>query len=461
LKVALHTMGCRSNFADSVELQVALASAGAAPCSISEDADVYVVNTCTVTDSAEKEVRSLIRSIRKDNPERRIVITGCLATVGSEVFKELSALDSVVPPGQRKNLVASILSPATDAAGDFSTSTGLPKRAQRLTSEDINDPLGPALASPTEKLGSLPMRKRFHLRVQEGCDNFCTFCIIPFTRGKIVSRKSERIFEDLKKLSDLGYEEVVLTGTHLGGYGEDFGSSLIELLKDFAKRKPIKRVRLSSLDPNDITPEFIDLIASEEIFCEHLHLCMQALDDEVLKRMNRRYSLSEGLELLEYARRIIPAASLGTDLITGFPGETSSIFEKQCERFNSSPLSYVHVFPYSERADTAATRLDGEVELQERKRRAGRLRALAEKRYRDFSRSFVGKNVEVILETVRELEDGRMEYRGTSREFIEAKTSLASFSERSPELGRCVQLRVTAFDESGETLQCELFDQEN
>lgn len=453
LRVAMTTMGCRSNFADSVELQAALVSEGAIPCDFSSQADVYVINTCTVTDSAEKEVRSLIRSAQKHG--QRIVVTGCLATVGSEVFSELGSEDAVVAPGKRIDLLDAILNSERDS--EIATETKLPKRRDRHHSNDINYPLSDSLASPTAKLGELPMRKRFHLRVQEGCDNFCTFCIIPFTRGKITSRSSERILHDLEKLSALGYEEVVLTGTHLGGYGLDIGGSLLSLLKKIAQyarsNSGIKRVRLSSLDPDDVSKELIDFVAGEGLFCEHLHLCLQALDDYILKRMNRRHTLFQGLQLLEYTRKRIPAAALGTDLITGFPGESDKLFESQCSVFDSTPLTYVHVFPYSERSGTAATKLDGEVPIEERRRRAARLRALAGLRHREFGRSLVGKNVEVILESIQETEDGDVQIRGTTREFMTAL--LARSGDNSPQLGRCVELRASKFDERGETLECE------
>jgi len=411
---------------------------------------VTIINTCTVTDTAEKEVRSLISSARKNNPGGRIVVTGCLATVGSDVFQALGEHDSVVPPGQRKDLMNVILNRAP--AKEFMKIARVIKRSERHTSADIDEPLSDALPSPEGKVGELPMRKRFHLRVQEGCDNFCTFCIIPSTRGKVVSRSPERIIWDLKQLASLGYEEIVLTGTHLGGYGQDIDSSLQELLYTIASAKLVNRVRLSSLDPDDVNRALIDIIAENEIFCGHLHLCLQALDDLILKRMNRGYRLAEAVELLEYARKRLPSAALGTDLITGFPGESEQLFEKQCSRFDEIPLNYVHVFPYSERAGTAAVRLEGEVEAGERKRRSARWRALAGRRYREFGRSFVGREVEMVVESLKERDDG-LELRGTTREFVDAQAFLARSGE-APQLGRCVRLRAAKFDEAGETLQC-------
>jgi threonylcarbamoyladenosine tRNA methylthiotransferase MtaB len=449
-------MGCRSNFADSVELTAALVKQGGVPCDFNSAADVYVLNTCTVTDSAEKEVRGLIARVRRQNPGARVVITGCLATVGSPVFGELSQGDSVVPPGERKQLLDRIFDGALPDAKP-QTSTVIPRRSQRLSSKDIDLPLPETTEGPTGRLGELSMRKRFHLRVQEGCDNFCTFCIIPYTRGKVVSRSRERILEDLHKLHELGYQEVVLTGTHLGGWGTDLGSSLHELLQEMAKSSPVKRVRLSSLDPDDVTTEMIDLIAGEEIFCEHLHLCLQALDESILKRMNRRYTLQEAIKLLEYTRKRIPVAALGTDLITGFPGESDTMFDGQCELLEQLPLSYVHVFPYSERTGTAATRLPDEVELSERRRRGTRLRAIAGRKFREFARGFVGSDVEVVLE------DGdKGVVRGTTREFVEARImDLAGLGEGSLQPGRCVQAKVKTFSEKDEALLCELLSPGN
>jgi threonylcarbamoyladenosine tRNA methylthiotransferase MtaB len=455
VRVGITTMGCRSNFADTTDLQLALVGSGVEPVNFTSDADVYVINTCTVTDTAEKEVRSHIQAAKKKGA--RVVVTGCLATVGSDVFKDLESTDLVIPPGQRTQLLKAILSGEGKNDGQVKAI----KRSERHTSEDINSPLGDALVEPSEKLGESTLRKRFHLRVQEGCDNFCTFCIIPFTRGKVVSRSVARIKEDLSLLADKGFEEVVLTGTHLGGYGKDLGSSLLGLLQEIARHpnRP-SRIRLSSLDPDDVDFKLIDYIASEPSFCHHLHICLQALDAKILKLMNRPYSLEHALSLLNYSRKILPAASLGTDLITGFPGETGEIFDQQAELLEELPLSYLHVFPYSERTGTAATKLNGEVGIRERKIRGQRLRSISQRKERQFSHSFIGKKVELILET--KSEDGEIiELKGTTREFVSGvvvvrKSDYEENFSSNLKLGKCLEVTAEEYIETKEVLRCVL-----
>ncbi len=451
MRVGITTMGCRSNFADTTDLQLALVSAGQEPVQFGESADVCVINTCTVTDSAEREVRSLINAAKKTGS--RVVITGCLATVGSEVFSELEEGDLIVPPGKRSALLKAIIRGEGTQDGDVKEL----KRSIRHTSEDINQPLPDSLVEPTGKLGESPLRKRFHLRVQEGCDNFCTFCIIPFTRGKVVSRSLENIREDLRKLKEKGFEEVVLTGTHLGGYGTDIGSSLVELLEQIAStRQRPHRVRLSSLDPDDVDTRLVDIVASEPAFCGHLHICLQALDDQVLKLMNRSYTLEQGVSILNYARKKISVASLGTDLITGFPGESEEIFERQLTLLEELPVTYAHVFPYSERVGTAATRLGCSVEVKERKRRGQRLRAISERKQAEFARGFVGKEVELVFETVTPKDDGMIEIRGTTREFVEAMIEVPTTEGSLYQPGKCRVVRASKFLEEREILRCEL-----
>jgi len=447
-------MGCRSNFADTTDLQLALVGAGSEPVASDSTADVYVINTCTVTDSAEKEVRSHIKAAKKKGG--RVVVTGCLASIGSEVFKDLGAEDIVVPLGNRAALLKAILLGEGEGSGEVKEL----KRGDRHTSKDINAPLGEALVEPTGKLGESSLRKRFHLRVQEGCDNFCTFCIIPFTRGKVVSRSFERIRTDMELLESRGFEEVVLTGTHLGGYGQDNDSSLLELLEKISlfKNRP-KRIRLSSLDPDDVDFKLIDFIAEESSFCHHLHICLQALDSKILKLMNRPYTLEHALSLIDYSRKKLPVSSLGSDLITGFPGETAEIFDSQASLLEELPISYLHVFPYSERGGTAATRLDGEVPMVERKRRAHRLRSISERKQREFARSFIDKKIELVLETVTENNEV-VEIKGTTREFVDAmvvipKNDMAKFALMSP-LGKCLEVSARSYLESKEILVCEL-----
>ena len=392
LRVAFETFGCRSNYADTVDLQAALVEKGLTPCGMDTEADVYVVNTCTVTNEADKAASKIIKKIRSDNPEARIVVTGCMAEVGEEAISELEAADAIIGPGRREQILSAIVgqeeqvltskSEEDPAFVSFETlQVGREKRPKRsganFRSISLDHQLSPALQGPGSKLGDVPVRARYHLRIQEGCENSCTFCIIPQSRGRLSSRAKADIIEDIQKLADVGYNEVVLTGTHIGGYGEDFGANFLELLSLVEAKSAISRVRLSSIDPNDVSYEMVDLLSKSNTFCDHLHICIQAFDDGVLKRMNRLYRLEEVFDILNYISNKWPRCCLGSDVITGFPGETREDVEREIEVFNKLPFSYLHVFPYSERQGTAAERLDGVVPINERRRRAARWRAEA------------------------------------------------------------------------------------
>lgn len=459
LRVAFETLGCRSNYADTVELQTALLDRGAVPCQGNESADVYVVNTCSVTDAADKAAYRILKQIKKISPTARVVVTGCLAEVGHEELSALGIADAIIGPGRKQEVLAAICNKAADdhllsadpmrQHGQESSQAELKRRKSRYAAS-LNEPMSPALTGPGKKLGSVSNRSRYHLRVQEGCENSCTFCIIPQTRGGFVSRPAQLLLDDVQQLSELGYQEVVLTGTHLGGYGVDIGTSLLELLERLERQSPITRIRLSSIDPNDLTPEIVELIGKSNVFCRHLHICVQAFCDQTLKRMNRRYRLSDIYAHMELISRVLPGCCVGSDLITGFPGESRSDVEAGMLVFEELPFSYLHVFPYSERSGTAATRLDGAIERGERKRRSARWRALAERRKKDFHCSWIGRTLQVVLE-----EMAGDTFLGTSREYASVQVPLSiSTSHAALSVGMMVNVEAESYDETSGRLVC-------
>ncbi len=492
MRVAFHTLGCRSNYADTLELQAAVVAAAGIPCAAEDSPDVVVINSCTVTDEADAETLRSIRKLRAHNPQARIVVTGCMAEVSEERLVSTGLVDAVIGPGDKKQVLAKIL---TRTAGPdhreslrveapTAASVRRTRRARGPQGYDLSGTFAPSHVGPGERLGEILTRSRFHLRIQEGCENSCTFCIIPGTRGALRSRELNDVMQDLEALAKRGFREVVLTGTHLGGWGAEWGRSPLELLESIAERCPPRlRVRLSSFDPNDLSPEIIDLLAKSDIFCNHLHICVQALSERILKRMNRRYSLGDAVELIEYTHSRYPRVTIGSDIITGFPGETREEVAEQLQLFDALPLSYLHVFPYSERQDTAAVRLDGHVEKRERKRRAARWRAEAGRRWTEHLERFVGAELEAVLEIGKPNSRGANssgadcrsqeepeELVGTSREFIGVSipvslattTTLSTASVSSQfRAGEIVQVRALAVDSSGERLKCELLNQES
>ncbi len=443
LRVGFETLGCRSNFADTMDIQAALKERNVETCSFRENADVYVINTCTVTDAADREALRLIRRVRRNSPSARIVVTGCMAETGRETLEGTGMVDSVIGPGNRSAVVAAILGTEDRSAGENA------RRRSEITkrSVSLNTPLSKHIGAPGERVGSLRNRARFHLRIQEGCENACTFCIIPFSRGRLSSKAITQILDDIDELAELGYEEVILTGTHLGGYGLDLDSHLLSLLEAITLHRPRPRLRLSSIDPNDLSVEIIRVLATSDIFCKHLHICVQAFDDQILKRMNRRYRMADVQDIVRVITEYLPDCCLGTDLITGFPGETREQLEEQMAIYETLPFSYLHVFPYSERTLTAATRFGGVVEGGERKRRAARWRALSERKLRSFMLQFVGRPVEIVVE---QIEDELV--LGTTGEFL-----LAGFPRSAVggvRVGERLRGRVVSYDERRSSLVC-------
>ena len=462
LRVAFATMGCRSNYADTVDLQAALVDRGAVPCDFESAADVYVINTCTVTDAADRSAYKLIKKARSRAPNARIVVTGCLAEVGEEGLRELGMIDEVVGPGRRERTLQAIFGtaqaetpgmPVEDLPEAYPNGRRAKRNSPNWRSISLDGELSAATAGPGEYLGEVKSRARYHLRIQEGCENSCTFCIIPHSRGRFSSRSLEDILGDIKRLVDLGYQELVLTGTHLGGWGIDRGSSFVELIQAISKISAPCRIRLSSIDPNDVTADLIDLLSECNVFCPHLHICVQAFSDKTLKRMNRRYSLDEAVRIVNSVFEKIPGVCIGSDVITGFPGETRKEVEQAIEVFLVLPISYLHVFPYSERAGTAATRLEGAVPVKERKRRAARWRALAERKRAEFCLSCVGREVETVIEQISD--DFAF---GTTAEFASAKIArgaLIGSDQGDFRLGSRVRRTVKSYDEEDGYLLCQ------
>lgn len=454
LRVAFQTLGCRSNYADSVELQAACLDKGAIPASFEEGADVFVINTCTVTDEADNEALRVIRRLKRRNPEARVVVTGCMAEVRPEKIMEHDNVSAVVGTGKREDVIQAIF-------GSWKTVVQAPGRrseARQRRSISLDHSFSDSIAGPGKLQGEIRNRARFHLRIQEGCENSCTFCIIPLSRGGLSSREKDKVLSDLARLAELGYREVVLTGTHLGGYGEDNGSSLLDLLVTLEEKSEIRRLRLSSIDPNDVSQDLVKLISKSHVFCPHMHICVQAFSDNVLKRMNRRYGLAEVSELLCYVESCIPRVTIGSDVIVGFPGESRQDIEQSCDLLEVLPISYLHVFPYSERQNTPALKLDAQVPVDERKLRAKRLRALSHRKRLHHWHKFLGRRVQVVVEDSR----GENLY-GTTREYLPVRFShrgLGELSEWIRYCGREIGAVVKGIDRENHRLICEVENQD-
>ncbi len=369
---AVVTFGCRVNQADSFAVEDALRARGseaAAP----EQADVVVVNTCAVTASAEQAARQTIRRIGRVNPGARLVVTGCYATRCPGELAELPGVLRVVRNPDKDDLVASV----ADEVGLGS--------AERFGNGDgpCGSTLEPGVAG----------RTALTLRVQTGCDEHCSYCIIPSTRGPGRSRATAAVLGDVDRAVAAGYKEIAITGVHLGSYGRDLrdGSSLASLLRALAEVDDDVLFRISSLEPMDCTPDVVDLVASSSRFAPHFHLPLQHGSDAMLLAMRRPYTVVYYRALIERTRALMPHACIGSDVIVGFPGETASHVEEMRAALEQLPLSYLHVFPYSDRPGTEASRLRPKVDGRAIRERAAQVRAIGARKAIEFRQSQVGR----------------------------------------------------------------------
>ena len=363
MKYAVVTFGCRVNQADSLVIERQLLERGASAAA-PEHADLVVVNTCSVTASADQGARQTIRRIVRSNPSVRVVVTGCYATRRPEELRELPNVTQVIRNADKDGLIAQL----HDLGGDGD---------------------GPCGQSLTPGAGG---RTALTLRVQTGCEEHCSYCIIPQTRGASRSRPLAAVIEDIERAVAAGYREVAITGVHLGSYGRDWpgGESLTDLVGVLASWKDEVLFRISSLEPMDCTPAMVELVACSPRLAPHFHLPLQHGSDRVLRAMRRPYTVAEYRDLVERVRAAMPHAAIGSDIIVGFPGETDSDFRELCDVLDRLPLTHLHVFPYSDRPGTEATVMQRKVEGAVIRERGREVRAISARLADRFHRSQAG-----------------------------------------------------------------------
>ncbi len=400
MRFAIATLGCKVNQYDSAMIESRLAARGLIRCEFDQPADVYIVNTCTVTDRADSESLRLARRARRLNPKARVVMTGCFAQANPAALSRAHEVDAVVGLARPDDLERAVVGDA-------------PERVMVSNLRKVRGEIelkGVAMEGQT----------RAFLKLQEGCDQFCSFCIVPVSRGASRSVEPRRVIDALDQLHERGFKEVILSGVHLGGYGRDLDPpvELAHLLEMVAERSPIGRIRISSLDPEELSDGIIAIIRSSEKFCPHLHLPLQAGEDRVLGAMRRRYDTAFYRERVERVLEAMPDAAIGTDLIVGFPGESAEEFAASIKFVESLPLAYLHVFPYAVRAGTTAAKMPGRVSPAEIKRRAAAMRRVGERKRAVFMERFVGHRLKVLLEEQRQ--DGGIG--GYSRNYVRVST---------------------------------------
>lgn len=384
----LHTLGCKLNYSETSSIAKKLKTAGIEIKSYGEKADLFVLNTCTVTENADRECRKIIRSVLRKNPETFVVVTGCYAQLQPEEISRIEGVDLVLGTNEKFKVVDYLKQFEVNSISCLGKIPGA-----KIIVSDINDAqtVNEAFTSDTD------FRTRAFLKIQDGCDYNCSFCTIPLARGKSRSVPLKNVLDNARKILDAGYKEIVLTGVNTGDYKFD-NVNFFDLLYHLDKLG-IPRIRISSIEPNLLTDEIIELVKDSRSFCKHFHIPLQSGDSEVLKLMRRRYNLSLFRELIYKLNEQIKNVGIGIDVIVGFPGETEERFNNTVNFLNSLQISYLHVFTYSERKDTIATNLGGRVDVTLRKRRNHILQRLSDKKRYEFYLSNLGKVYDVLFET--------------------------------------------------------------
>jgi len=380
-KVALHTLGCKLNYSETSSIGNQFIERDFEVVDFQNKADVYVINTCTVTESAEKECRQIIRRALRQNPEAYIIVTGCYAQLRAEEIAQIDGVDAVLGSNEKFKL--------------FSLIENFNKRDLTCISvtptENLTD-FGVAHSTDADS------RTRAFLKIQDGCDYTCTFCTIPFARGGSRSLEKEKVINEFKNLLESGYKEIILTGVNIGDYGKNLNTNLYNLLTELINIDGEFRIRISSIEPNLLSDEIIELTATSEKLCNHFHIPLQSGSSRVLKAMQRRYTIEHYENLIFKVKKLLPDVAIGVDVIVGFPGETEEDFIHTHNFLRELPISYLHVFTYSERPDTKAVSLPDWVDVQERKRRNNILRILSEKKRIKFYSEMIGTKQKVLFE---------------------------------------------------------------
>mgnify|MGYP000845709318 len=383
------TLGCKVNQFETETMEGLFRARGYEIVPFEEAAEVYVINTCSVTHLSDRKSRQLIRRAARTNPDACIAVAGCYAQVAPEEIRALAGVRVVIGTKERAQIVDYVEAALQKNAGVIGAITDI---MQARVFEDI-------------PLHSMPHRTRAFLKIEDGCQNFCTFCIIPYARGPVKSRELSAVAREMHLLTEAGFHEVVLTGIHLGAYGIDLAArpTLADACRTALGEAKLRRLRLGSLESVELSADLLELIRTEPRFAAHLHLPLQAGSDAVLRAMNRHYDTAAFAQLIADVRRAVPGVAVSTDIIVGFPGETEEDFAAGMDFVRAMGFARMHVFPYSPRRGTPAAQRADQVPPAVRKERAARMQALAEELAQDYHRAALGSVTEVLFETA---EDG-------------------------------------------------------
>lgn len=398
-KVALHNLGCKVNAYESEAMQELLAQHGYEIVPFEEGADIYVINTCTVTNMADRKSRQMLHRARKMNPDAVVVAAGCYVQAQGEGADD--CIDIVIGNNRKKDLIQ-ILKEYED--GRWEAGEGLVDINHTDEYEELN-------------LSQTAEHTRAYIKVQDGCNQFCSYCIIPYARGRVRSRNRESVLAEVRRLADRGYKEVVLTGIHLSSYGVDTGDTLLGLIHAVHETAGLERIRLGSLEPGIITAEFAGALAGLPKFCPHFHLSLQSGCNATLKRMNRRYTAEEYDEKCKMLREYFQNPALTTDIIVGFPGETDVEFEESRAFIDKVDFYETHVFKYSKREGTKAAAMENQVPDEVKAARSGILLELSRRKQAAYEAKLLGTTAEVLVEETV-MRDGELYAIGHTKEYV-------------------------------------------
>ena len=408
-KAALHNLGCKVNAYELEAIQQMLEQQGYEIVPFAPGADIYIINTCTVTNIADRKSRQMLHKAKKMNPDAVVVACGCYVQAAGEKLEQDSAIDLVVGNNKKKEIPAILKEYFREKEeGRSGSGTWVTDMTHNREYETLS-------------ISRTAEHTRAFIKVQDGCNQFCTYCIIPYARGRVRSRRPEDVLEEVRRLAESGCQEVVLTGIHLSSYGVDLeeGQNLLALIRTIHAMDGIRRIRLGSLEPGIITEEFAEAIAALPKVCPHFHLSLQSGCDTVLERMNRRYRSEEYKEKCRLLRRVYDRPALTTDVIVGFPGETEEEFEASWAFVEEVNFFETHIFKYSRREGTRAAAMPDQIPEQEKTRRSHILLELDAQRRQEYMESFLGEEKEVLLEEKVEL-DGKNWWVGYTREYLKA-----------------------------------------
>ena len=377
--VAFCTLGCKVNQYETNAMMQKMIEAGYEVVDFETKADIYIINTCTVTNMADKKSRQMLRKVKEINPEAILVAVGCYAQVAKEKLEQIPEIDLILGINEKNDIVKYV-----EQASKNTYVSDVLHQTEFLDFGDV---------TYTEKTRAV-------IKVQDGCNQFCSYCIIPYARGRIRSRKPESVIKEITDVAKEGIKEVVITGIHIASYGKDFNTEyrLIDLLEEIQKVDCVQRIRLGSLEPTLITEEFVTRLKELSKICDHFHLSLQSGCDETLKRMNRKYTTDQFRHVVELLRNAYPEVHLTTDVIVGFPGETEEEFNKTYEFLKEIKFYKMHVFKYSPRSGTVAAKMPNQIDGNIKEERSNKLIELSDKNEEEYNQKYIGKEVEVLLE---------------------------------------------------------------